>query len=84
MPPMARDDDLARVRRDRIQRLIDTRFEGSKTAFGRAIGRSPSQVGHWTSGIRNPNGDTCREVESALDLGRPDVARKDGAIQALK
>lgn len=53
-----------------ICELIVERFGGSNTAFALAIGKSPSQVGHWISGHRNPNGDTCREVEDALDLPR--------------
>lgn len=68
MRPMARNDQLAQARRSQLQSLIDTRFGGSKTTFALAIGKSPSQVGHWLKGHRNPNGDTCREVESALNL----------------
>lgn len=68
MRGMARDDQLARLRLRRILDLIAERFDGSSTAFAKAIGKSPSQVSHWTKGVRNPNGDTCRQLEIALDL----------------
>lgn len=70
MLAMARDDQLARVRRERIQAIIDTKFKGNKTAFALKIGKSPAQVGHWVSGHRNPNGDTCREIEDRIEYPR--------------
>lgn len=67
---MARDDTLASVRRAKLTELLESRFSGNKTAMASALGRSNSQVGHWFSGIRNPNGDTCRQIEGSLDLPR--------------
>lgn len=70
MAPMARDDTLAELRRAKLTELLAGRFDGNKTAMAQALGRSNSQIGHWFSGIRNPNGDTCRLIESALELPR--------------
>lgn len=66
--PMARDDELAELRRANIWRLVESRFQGKRVAMALATGRSPSQIGHWLSGIRNSNGDTCRDVEEKLGL----------------
>jgi len=79
MRGMARNELLARIRRERISELIELRFEGKNVAFSLAIGKSPSQVGHWLSGHRNPNGDTCREVEDSLNLPKGWL---DGADEA--
>ena len=45
---------------------IDGVFSGRQADFAAAVKRNPTQVNHWVSGHRNPNGDTCREVESEL------------------
>lgn len=80
MPTMARNEELARVRIERICELIAGRFGGSNTAFALAIGKSPSQVGHWLSGLRNPNGDTCREIENRLELPRDWLDRSEREV----
>lgn len=70
MRAMARDEQLAQLRRERIRLLIDTRFDGKPAGLARKSGKLPAQIGHWLSGFRNPNGDTCRQVEEAVGLPR--------------
>lgn len=69
---MSESPYLADVRRSGIKLIYAKRFaaKGGKAAFALAVKRSPSQVGHWFSGHRNPNGDTCREIERLLGLPR--------------
>jgi hypothetical protein len=61
-------DDLKLLRRGNLKRLMGERFGGSQVDFAVAVKRSPTQINHWLSGHRNPNGDTCRAVEVQLRL----------------
>jgi len=54
------------MRRKNLKHLIDTVFSGRQADFAASAKKNPTQVNHWISGHRNPNGDTCREVEMAL------------------
>lgn len=55
-------------RRSRLIQLIDGLFGGRQADFAAAAKKNPTQVNHWISGHRNPNGDTCRDVEKELGL----------------
>lgn len=70
MRAMSKDSALAALRRTKIKLVIERQFAGNQTDFARQIVRSPSQVGHWLKPIRNPNGDTCRDVEDKCNLPR--------------
>lgn len=74
--------DLREIRRSGLKKLIADRFNGNQAEFAKAAKRNPTQVNHWISGHRNPNGDTCRDVEAALKLhpGWLDQPHIDGAL----
>jgi hypothetical protein len=59
--------DLRNTRHKNLMFLIAEKFSGSLTDFSAAAKKNPTQVNHWISGHRNPNGDTCRDVERELD-----------------
>lgn len=61
-------ETLRNVRRENLKSLIDDRFSGRQADFALAVKKNPTQINHWVSGHRNPNGDTCREVEKELGL----------------
>lgn len=61
-------ETLRTVRRENLKRLIDDRFSGRQADLALAAKKNPTQINHWVSGHRNPNGDTCREVEKELGL----------------
>lgn len=58
--------DLRALRRLNLNNLITTKFGGHQSDFAAASKKNPTQVNHWISGHRNPNGDTCRNVERAI------------------
>ena len=59
-------DDLKLLRRANFKRLVYKEFGGRQVDFAVAVKRSPTQINHWLSGHRSPNGDTCRAVEVML------------------
>lgn len=71
-------------RKTLLQRLVDTRFDGSQAEFARAIKRSPAQVNQWLSGHRKLGDAGARHIELTLGLapgyfddkcGRPPIAQ---------
>jgi hypothetical protein len=52
----------------KLQALITDRFNGSKAAFARAIGKAPSQVSQRLSGHRDVGDAWARHIEIALNL----------------
>lgn len=71
-------------RKSLLQRLVDTRFDGSQAEFARAIKRSPAQVNQWLSGHRKLGDAGARHIELTLGLapgyfddkcGRPPIAQ---------
>ena len=71
-------------RKTLLQRLVDTRFDGSQAEFARAIKRSPAQVNQWFSGHRKLGDAGARHIELTLGLvpgyfddkcGRPPIAQ---------
>ncbi len=60
--------ELREVRRLNLKRLISEMFGDRQAEFSVAIKKSPSQINHWLTGHRNPNGDTCRDVERAVGV----------------
>lgn len=55
-------------RKTLLQRLVDTRFDGSQAEFARAIKRSPAQVNQWLSGHRKLGDAGARHIELTLGL----------------
>lgn len=74
--------DLRDLRRKNLLALIDKQFNGSQAEFSDAAKKNPTQVNHWISGHRNPNGDTCREVERALGLPLNYLDQESPALDA--
>lgn len=55
-------------RREKLKQLIKERFDDNGAGFGRAIGRSSSQVNHWLTGERNLGDAGSRHIEITLGL----------------
>lgn len=53
-------------RRFRMQILIDKWFDSNESAFGRAVGRSPSQVSDMLAGRKSFGSKVARRIEEAL------------------
>lgn len=53
-----------------LKKLIDERFNGSQADFGRAIGRSPSQVNQWLKGYRALGDAGAHLIEVSINLPR--------------
>ena len=64
----ANDSALNKLRRDKMQWVIDTLFDGSAAEFARHIGKSDAQVGQWKSGDRNMSTKTAMLIERLCKL----------------
>lgn len=58
-----------RTRKELLEALIDSRFDGNQKRFAAAIGRSPGQVNQWMTGFRNIGDGVARHIEMKLRLG---------------
>ena len=58
------------VRKERVQELINERFNGKKIDFARAIGKATAQVSHWLTDQRVIGNGVASDIEKALDLPR--------------
>lgn len=60
------------IRRENLKRLIAERFGGSKSSFGRELGRTSAQISQWLSegksSSRNLGDQVAREIEAKLGL----------------
>jgi len=71
------------VRRENLKRLIDDSFSGRQADLALAAKKNATQINHWVSGHRNPNGDTCREVEKELGLPENWLDKDNTAIGTI-
>lgn len=62
-----------------LQRLLDSRFNGSQAEFARAIKRSPAQVNQWLNGYRTLGNAGARHIELTLALS---AGWLDGATES--
>lgn len=53
-----------------LANLIRDRFDGRQADFARAIGKSPSQVNQWLTGVRSFGDASARHTEITLGLGQ--------------
>lgn len=57
-------------RKSILAKLINDRYGGNQAEFAKAIGKSPSQVNQWLTGVRNFGDASARHTEITLDLGQ--------------
>ena len=55
---VAKKIDYSAIRLAKLQELVRDRFGGIQSDLAIAAGRNPTQVNHWFTGHRKPNGDT--------------------------
>lgn len=60
--------DVQAVRRDRLQHLIDTKFQGNRSELCRRIDKAPTQIGSVLKERRGFGEDLAREIESRCGL----------------
>lgn len=56
-------------RKQKLQNLVDSAFDGNQAQFAKAIRRSSAQVNHWLTGHRNLGDAGARHIELTLNLG---------------
>jgi phage repressor protein C with HTH and peptisase S24 domain len=60
--------EVQEIRRRRVEALIDARFDGSRSAFARAVNRAQSQISETLSGGKSFGEKLARGIETALNL----------------
>jgi DNA-binding transcriptional regulator YdaS (Cro superfamily) len=78
---MSKKTSLTHERRKaNVERIIREDFGGNQAHFGRAVGKSPSQVNQWIHDHRGLGEKITREIETALNLtpGELDKAQIPG------
>src|SRR5574343_903579 len=65
--------DLKTIRRDRLQQLLNNRFDNSQAELSRQIGRKPGHISRWlttneSADSRAIGEDVARDIEQKLDL----------------
>lgn len=61
-------DDISRIRRERLQQLVDSRFDGGRSEAARGLGLAPQTITDVLNERRNIGEVLARRIEVAAGL----------------
>lgn len=61
---------ISEIRRGRLRKLIDERFDGVTLRLATALEMKPPQLHRWLSGGQGIREDSARKIEERLQLGQ--------------